>query len=102
MQFCTLLAYTAMGLWCFVRARRVDEECRDQTMLLLLLCCNICFGEMVARMLMLRLARLDLPYLSLGVACLCGFRIALEVKNCLFSALGWLSPLRDMCHGCGQ
>ncbi|KAL1523148.1 hypothetical protein AB1Y20_018103 [Prymnesium parvum] len=78
-QFFSLVVYSALVLLCFVRVREKHGMAGNQSMLLLLLCCNFCFGEMVARMLMLRLGRVRLPVVPYSVLCLCVFVAAVEV-----------------------
>lgn len=78
-QLYSLLSYTALGVWCCWSASTYVGAQRDYTLLRLLLCCSFAFGEMMARVLMLRLGRLRLPLLPRHWITLPIFRASMEV-----------------------
>ena len=97
-QFTALLAYTTLGALNYRRACDLPGSEGDRALLLLLLCCSLSFGEMMARLLVLRLGWLKLPALPRAVVCQAAFRIALEfgqtarVLALVFTALVRATP----------
>ena len=77
-QFIALLSYTVLGFLNYRRACALPPAEADRALLLLLLCCSLSFGEMMARLLVLRLGWLKLPTLPRAVICQAAFRVALE------------------------
>jgi len=78
-QLATCAAYTVVGVLSARRAAELPGADGDRAMVRLLLCCALCYGEMMARMLVLRLGGLALPTLPRSVGTMLVFRASLEM-----------------------